>query len=383
MKGRSGPGRAFSRAPACCSHASAPKQSAIMLALLALSFAGQPVLAHPVSTGPTTISVRDKGAIGDGVHDDTAAIQAAIDGLPASGGTVTISPGNYKIDATRAINLRSNMLLKMAPSAQLSAIENNLPRSHVIKVWNVSNVQITGGRIVGERSIHTGSGGEWGYGLNIESSDNVTVSDLQISDCWGDGIWIGALGPDGHARAATNVTLDRVTSTNNRRQGLSIGPVNGVKVLNSTFGNSNGTKPEAGIDIEPQAQGLAQNIVISRSVITGNHGTGFEMHDNVSDVTVSNCTIQDNDGYGVLIAGTTRVYITDNTVNRNGLVGLTIAGKTSRVRVTGNTLTDNSARYARRFASAITSKDTTYSSRDLRVDGSTQDIAVSKNTSSP
>lgn len=333
--------------------------------------------------GAVSISVRDKGALGDGVHDDTTAFQSAIDALPVKGGTVTVPPGNYRIDATRAINLRSNMLLQMAPSAQLSAIPNGLTRSHVIKVWRVNNVQITGGRIVGERNGHTGSTGEWGYGLNIESSGNVSVSDVHISDCWGDGVWIGALGPDGHAQAATNVTLNRVTSTNNRRQGLSIGPVNGVKILNSTFSNSNGTKPESGIDIEPQAQGIAQNITISHSTITGNHGTGFEMHDNVSDVTVSDSTIQGNNGYGVLIAGTTHVSLKNNVVSKNGLVGVTVAGKTSHVELTGNTLTDNSARYARRVVSALTPSEANYSSRDLRVDSSTQDIAVSKNTSSP
>jgi hypothetical protein len=181
------------------------------------------------------ISVRDKGARGDGVHDDTAAFQAAIDALPAKGGTVTVPPGNYMIDALRAINMRSNMLLQMAPTAQLSAIPNNLPRSHVIKVWKVSNVQITGGRIVGERNGHLGTTGEWGYGLNIEASDNVSVADMHISDCWGDGIWIGALGSDGSAVPATHVTLTRVISTNNRRQGLSIGPVNGVTVVDSTL----------------------------------------------------------------------------------------------------------------------------------------------------
>jgi parallel beta-helix repeat protein len=351
-----------------------------------------PMLALPVTAWATgahnspssaSINVRDKGAIGDGVHDDTAAFQAAIDALPSSGGTVTVPPGNYMIDTARAINMHSNMLLQMAPTVQLRAIPNNLPRSHVIKVWKVSNVQITGGRIVGERKGHLGTTGEWGYGLNIEASDNVSVTDIRISDCWGDGIWIGGLGPDGNTVPATHVSLTRVISTNNRRQGLSIGPVNGVTVVDSTFSNSNGTKPEAGIDIEPQAQGRAQNITISHCTITGNHGTGFEMHDNVAGVVVEHCTIHGNSGYGVLSVGSAHVTITGNLITANGLVGVTIAGSTSNAQITGNTLTGNSARYFHRLSSSVMSTGANEHALDLRVDGSARNVTVSGNTFSP
>jgi len=42
------------------------------------------------------VSVLDFGAVGNGVADDTAAIQAAIDSLPSSGGEVKFPKGNYK-----------------------------------------------------------------------------------------------------------------------------------------------------------------------------------------------------------------------------------------------------------------------------------------------
>ena len=42
-----------------------------------------------------TVSVKDFGAVGDGVTDDTAAIQAAIASLPARGGIVTFPPGKF------------------------------------------------------------------------------------------------------------------------------------------------------------------------------------------------------------------------------------------------------------------------------------------------
>lgn len=327
-----------------------------------------------------SINVRDKGAVGDGVHDDTHAFQAAIDALPGSGGTVTVPPGNYMIDAARAINLRSNMLLQLAPTAQLSAIPNNLPRSHVIKVWGVSNVQIVGGRIVGERQGHLGTTGEWGYGLNISGSNKVSVSDMHISDCWGDGVLVGAIGSEANGVLATDITLTRVTSTHNRRQGLTIGPVDGVTVIDSTFSDSRGTKPESGIDMEPQKQGRARNVQIIRCTIDGNNGCGLEMHDNVVGVVIKNCTIRDNNGYGVLSVNASQITIAESLVSENGLVGVTLGGTTSHVQVTGNTLAGNSHRYFRRLSSALASDSTNNQSRDLRVDKSTSDVTVSGNS---
>lgn len=327
------------------------------------------------STGGTVINVRDKGAKGDGVHDDTSAFQAAVDALPG-GGTVTVPPGNYIIDAMRAVNLRSNMLLQLAPDATLTAIPNNSPRSHVIKVWSANNVRITGGRIVGERGNHTGSGGEWGYGINIQASNHVHVSDMHISECWGDGIWIGGIGHF-NAVPSRDVVIDRVISTHNRRQGLSIGPVDGVVIMNSTFSGSDGTKPMSGIDIEPQAQGLARNITIDHCIISGNQGTGMEIHYNVSNVTIKNCTFQGNQGYGLLtVDSPSQLTILDNVFTGNGLVGLVIAGQTSHVKASGNTMSGNSARYARRVAAALASPNADAQKRELRVDPGTSDVSI-------
>jgi polygalacturonase len=334
----------------------------------------------PGSGGPV-INVRDKGAKGDGVHDDTAAIQAAIDALPGSGGTVTIPSGNYLVDATRSINLRSNMLLQMAPDAQLTAAPNSAQRYHVIKVWQVNNVSITGGRIVGERNNHLGTGGEWGYGLNISGSNQVSVSDMYISDCWGDGVLVGPIGSEGSGVLATNVTLTRVTSTHNRRQGLTIGPCNGVTVINCTFSNTQGTKPESGIDMEPQAQGRARNVQIIGCTISGNHGSGMEIHDNVVGAVIKNCTFQGNVGYGVMTVGTpAQITVANNTFSNNGLNGVTIGGATNGAQVIGNHFSGNSAHFYRRVPSAFASKNTDQQNRQLRIDDSTHGVTASGNT---
>lgn len=351
----------------------------LMLALPVTAFAGAAVRVDASGGGPV-IDVRAKGARGDGRTDDTAAIQSAIDALPAAGGTITVPTGVYLIDTSRAINLRSRVRFTMAADAQLRAIPNALRRYHVIKVWRASDVRIEGGRILGDRDTHLGEGGEWGYGINIQASDNVSVTDTQIADCWGDGMWIGALGKRASAVVSTNVTLLRVTCTNNRRQGLSIGPVRGVRVLDCVFTNSHGTKPGDGLDIEPQGQGPASDILIRGCTISGNRSTGLEVHSNVQDVTVEHCTITGNGGYGVLAVGPVGLVIRNNTIGGNGLVGVALASTTRRVRVSGNALGGNSTRYVRRLVRTLGAVDSERHVDALRVEPSTSDITFERNT---
>ncbi|MFC3653469.1 right-handed parallel beta-helix repeat-containing protein [Dyella humi] len=299
------------------------------------------------------VNVRDKGAKGDGKTNDTAAFQAAVDDVPLTGGTVIVPRGDYRIDVTKAIVLHSNMLFLMDPAATLAAIPTDSGRYWVIKVWEVDNVRIVGGTIVGERTGHQGTTGEQGYGINIQSSTNVMVSDINIRNCWGDGMWIGALGADGQAVPAVNVMVNRVVSTNNRRQGLSIGPAENVVIMNSTFSGSDGTNPKAGIDIEPQRQGFTRNITISHCIMTRNRGCGMEVHGNVIGLSVDNCVFNDNFGYGVLTneehdmneKEPTGLTFSNNTFTRNGLVGALIAGHSNYVHIAHNTMVGNGFRY--------------------------------------
>jgi len=54
-----------------------------------------------------TISVKDFGALGDGVQEDGVKFQAAIDASPASGGTIKIPAGTWKLDVRPNIGTKS------------------------------------------------------------------------------------------------------------------------------------------------------------------------------------------------------------------------------------------------------------------------------------
>ena len=91
--------------------------SVIFMLALADCFAGTPKLpASPKLPSGERIDVRDFGAVGDGVTDDTEALQKAIDAC--RGGTVVIPEGVF---FSRLLTLHSNMELHLEEGAVLKA----------------------------------------------------------------------------------------------------------------------------------------------------------------------------------------------------------------------------------------------------------------------
>ena len=338
-----------------------------------------------LSIGSTaTINVRNAGAKGDGRHDDTAAFQAAINALPASGGTILVPAGRYMINTLKSINLRSHMRLLMNPLAELVAIPNSSGRYYVIKASRVNNVEINGGSIIGDRIGHIGNTGEWGMGVYILGSAKVFVHNLKISRCWGDGVYVGAYG--GFTGKITvvpssDITLNHVISTGNRRQGLSFGPVQRAYVVNSTFSNTSGTAPQAGIDIEPSTQGIAQNIRIEASKITGNAGNGLELLEHSTGVVITSNTIKGNQGYGVLGVGGANAWITQNLITENRLSGVGMESTTHDVKITSNTVTYNNTSWF--LAHHMSIYTLTYSPRDIYIKPTTWNISLANNKLTP
>src|SRR5699024_7771978 len=60
------------------------------------------------------LNVRDFGAVGDGHHDDTAALQKAIEaaGLKKGGGVLEIPAGNYRITHTLEFKHLTGLIIR-------------------------------------------------------------------------------------------------------------------------------------------------------------------------------------------------------------------------------------------------------------------------------
>ena len=334
-----------------------------------------------VSIGSASLNVRNFGAMGNGVTDDTAAIQAAVNALPASGGTIVVPAGTYMINALKAVNLRSHTRLLLDTGATLAAIPNSAERYWVVRAWNLNNVEIEGGSVVGERTHHRGTTGEWGYGINISGSSYVYVHNIAVSNCWGDGLAVGGTGWGASVHPSYSVTLNNVKSNNNRRQGLSILPSTQVYVVNSSFTDTNGTAPQAGIDIEPQTQGLAKEVRLENVTLANNAGNGLEMHLNVSGVTLNKVTSEQNKGFGVYSGGPNGLTITNSNITKNNLFGVSLSSSTSHVLIEGNTIEWNYGLWFYQHNESIFTEG--WSPRDISIASSVSYVTQSNNVISP
>ena len=222
---------------------------------------------------PLVVNVRDTGAKGDGRTDDTEAIQAAIDEVGGTGGTVLVPGGAYMVDGVkkkRRLALKSDMTLKLAKDAILKAIPNDSRKYSVLSISDVSNVTVVGGTLEGDRAEHKGKAGEAGMGIRIDNgAKRVTISGVTSRKMWGDGFYV---------EGAKDIKLCSVIADNNRRQGLSIVEADGVLVTDSVFRNTHGTRPSAGIDLEPDhAEQKIVNVRIQNSKFIDNAGPGIEI----------------------------------------------------------------------------------------------------------
>ena len=297
--------------------------------------------------GTASLNVRNYGALGNGANDDTTAFQAAINALPATGGTVVVPAGNYVIDPVRNVRLRSNMHLQLQAGAVLRAKRNNQERAYVLMVYKVSNVEISGGQIIGDRDNHLGTTGEWGHGIMVRGSTKVTVRDIMISKCFGDGISIGgAMVTGAPTIPCDDIVIDNVVSTGNRRQGLTIGCATNVKVYDSEFSASKGIAPECGIDIEPDSTDgrTTSTVHIENCLIRKNAGNGILVYKRVTGVTIKSCTIEYNGGNGILTIGPDTGNITLNTIRHNYLLGTNFGSETKNYQFGGNVSRNNNTR---------------------------------------
>ena len=268
----------------------------------------------PAPRSPLVVDIKSKGAKGDGRTNDTAALQAAIDAVAGTGGTLLVPNGTYMIDAAGKVRatLKSDMTLKLAAGATLKVNPNGADVYALLSLAGASNVTIEGGTLEGDRKEHSANTGEWGMGLRIEKgARNVTISGVTIRKMWGDGIYVAG---------ASNVNICALTADRNRRQGLSVIAVDGLTVTNSLFKDTKGTRPAAGIDLEPNgATEVITNVRIESSKFNDNEGPGILIAGKKG--TISNLEIKSNVFEGTLpIVVEDAREVADGGICRNRLI---------------------------------------------------------------
>lgn len=257
--------------------------------------------------GREVVSVKDFGAVGDGVADDTAEIQAAI--TAAAGQTLYFPEGTYIIsDSLVGV---SNLTIVFDPgvTVQIAAGSSVTTGDAILYFNECSRVMLlgNGAKLIGERK-GTGAN-DIVQGIALCGCSDVYVEKFLIYDCAGDGVLIQGAA-DNTPIYSERIVVRDVLSSNCMRNGFAVTSCIDGLLENCVAHKTNGKDPKAGYDIEPEGGSTRmQNVRLVNCVATDNEAFDFSLvlGGNVTPVTNSvgveliNCVARDSRTYTTTI----------------------------------------------------------------------------------
>jgi hypothetical protein len=254
------------------------------------------------------VDVKDFGALGDGVQDDTTYIQNALNSVSATnGGQILIPDGVYNI--TNSLVVKSNTTVIMTGTVKIIEMgfgttyetafvtdptipanniqfinpqidaNNIVPTSGIMLRYGATNVRVYGGHIRNCANSTTMPGGR---GFNIEGGvdqQNITISGTNITGCWNGVAFVG-----GSGQANSNVSISNLT-------------ISECQVAVSLFGNTPGY-PHTGEFM----QAVFSNIAIRNCghLTTFTTQAGVIVSDRGSNVSFSDIYVFNDSSYGAV-----------------------------------------------------------------------------------
>ncbi|MHB1001275.1 MAG: glycosyl hydrolase family 28-related protein [Armatimonadota bacterium] len=237
------------------------------------------------------VNVKRFGARGDGITDDTAALQSAINA--ASGRTVLIPAGTYLTRATITVPKSSSGIRITGAGSRATVIYNPDPSNTGNPVILVEPGEDGTPAIAGIRGCHiehlriTGGSTGSGNGINIGYRfGGVKLSDLYITGCGGDGV-------NAVSGNAVDITLNNVEANTCYGIGFNFTALQMINTLNMNCCYANtctdGFKV-AGVAAAQLTSCMADN----------NSQYGYRL---AGGVTLTNCTAENNTQYGMVAVG--------------------------------------------------------------------------------
>lgn len=151
-----------------------------------------------------TVSVKDFGAVGDGLANDHGAIAAAVASLSATGGVVYIPAGTYLIDTNTAISVPSNVIIQ---GSGMKSILKKISGTADIFTTTGNNTQFLDFRMEGPNNT-----GCDGITLNAGATECV-IKNIE-------GYQLASTVTCGVTARVYDVLIENVVSRNNTQQGI-------------------------------------------------------------------------------------------------------------------------------------------------------------------
>jgi len=292
---------------------------------------------------PTSVNATQFGATGDGVHDDSGAIQSAIQTVAPSG-QVTIPAGTFM--------LGSGAQSAQSTNGQTGTV-GTYPNGQAIRsaiIISKSGVTISG---AGSSTILMLQPAVKMRAISVASSAaNVTISNLVIdgnkanrnaSNGWPNGDVVDTLLI---GWVASGMTISSVESRNGIEDGVGCWQCDQVTYAN-LHNHDNGTSTAGGSG----ASYSGRNGVIRNSTFSGNTAPGIWSAFGTDTITIESNTITNNGGAAISIGGQgaglvnhdANYTVTGNTMTGNGLSGFAAIEIYSATNgsISGNTIDDN------------------------------------------
>ena len=205
------------------------------------------------------------GYVKDGSVDYTTFVQAAVTQY-----SNIVFPAFPILVNDKGIIIGSNKTITFLPGSQLILKETTRSTYNILKISDADNIVLYNPVIIGDRNLHLATDGEAGMGIGIRGSSNVTIYGPKISECWGDGIYIGQ---SGGTNNCSNIVIKDAYLRKNRRDGISIIAVDSLVLDNIYAGYSDGTEPMSGINFEPNNPACEFKNVLVNNVRTEYNGS--------------------------------------------------------------------------------------------------------------
>lgn len=307
--------------------------TALMLAVIGPVPQASPKAVREVEAGSRTVA--NAAWWGFEPENSTAALQSAIN----SGARKVIVPNMGAEWVIDPVFLASDQELFLEKGVVIAARPGGFPGlgDSLLTADKRRNITIRGYGATLRMQKPEYTQGEWRMCINLGSCANVRVLGLTLRDSGGDGIYLGNSDPD--QPFCRDIEVRDCTFDNHRRQGMSVISAEGLHVENCVFRNTNGTAPQAGVDLEPnQPNERLVNCVFRHCRMENNTGPGvliylYNLSKESEPVSIrfDDCRITSDQGLGIQVAGTRperqrgEVVFEDCTVERCKDIGLALS----------------------------------------------------------
>lgn len=206
------------------------------------------------------VNVKDYGAIGDGVVDDTSAFQVAINAVKQKGGgTVFVPTGTYSL---KPIFLKGNVHLRGENrDKSILKLADDADDDYTRLITTANNTSIQSLTIDGNYQAHP-DGIEHMHCIFVYDHENVLIKNNVIINAVGDGISVS-----GSSKTSKNIIITNNVVEENQRSQIVIEQVNDLRVKNNVMRSKTG---RPGLHFEPWEKQQFKDAQISGNTIESN-----------------------------------------------------------------------------------------------------------------